>query len=278
LTLVSTKAVVARRTLRRLLAVAFALVAQVARADDRAECADAAEEGQRKRDAADLLAARELFVRCARAVCPTSVQRSCVSWLEELEPRIPSLVVGVRDAEGQDVIGARILLDGVERPVDGTAVAVNPGVHEVTVVSPTGRRTVLKVVAREGEKVRRVDVREEPRVSRSNEPLAAASSPKRGGLPMWPAFAFAGVGAAGFATYGIFDANARSTYDELRESCSPTCSPDQLSSLRTKVTISDVGLVVGISGAVLGAVWFVAALATKPATSTSLGRPYVVRF
>ena len=252
----------------------LALTASRARADERIQCAEAAEEGQSRRDQADLLAARELFVSCARASCPTSVQRSCAGWLDDVEARLPSLVVTLRDGEGRDVIGGRLLVDGKERPgqLDGTSVTVNPGVRELVAIAPSGGRTSVKLVVREGEKARLVALRAE---RAGTSPAAAGppgggTAPPRGvGAPWWPAVVLGGVSVAGFITYVALQADAHAQYRDDETTCRPTCSEDELSSLRTKVTLSNVGLGVGIGAAVLAVGWTVLHFATRPSSSAS---------
>ena len=253
----------------------LALTARGARADERVQCAEAAEEGQTRRDQADLLAARELFVFCARAPCSTSVQRSCAGWLEDVEARLPSLVVTLSDGEGRDVIGARLLVDGKERagPLDGTSITVNPGVRELVAIAPGGARTSVKLVVREGEKARHVALRaERPRTAPALAGSAGgeAARPRGNGAPWWPAVALGGVSIAGFVTFLALDANAHAEYRDYETSCSPTCSDDKLASLRTKVTLSNVGLGVGIGAAVLAIGWTVLHFATRPSPAASV--------
>lgn len=261
--------------------------APAAAGDERAACADSAEAGQTKRDEGDFLAARSLFVTCARATCPASVRSSCTTWLEQLEPRIPSVVVAVADARGRDVLGGKLLVDGREvGRVDGTAVAMNPGEHAIEVVVPSGERVSEHILARETDKARRVALvlaarAEEP--ARPRETPAAPSPPPVAGaaVPWWPAVAFAGVSVAGFVGFAVYDGKARDEYRELDATCAPSCRDDQLSSVRSKVTLSDVGLGVGIAGAALAVGWTVFHLATRPGAPppvTAWSRGPILRF
>lgn len=271
------------------LAVALAALAHAheADADERVKCAESAEEGQTKRDEGNLLAARELFVACARATCPATVQRSCAGWLVDLETRIPTIAPSLRDAEGHDVLGARLVLDGIERKgvLDGTAFAVNPGRHELTAIAPSGARVSTPVLVLEGERARPVRLTLPPpphpppppdRPDRADPAPAPATGT---GVPLWPALAFGAVSVAGFVTFGVLDSGARADYRDYEGSCSPNCSADKLSSLRTKVTLSEVGLGVGIGAAVLAAGWTVLHLVTRSSPPPArAATPFVVRF
>ncbi len=262
-----------------------------AAADERAACADAAEAGQSKRDEGDFLAARSLFVTCARASCPASVRSSCTTWLEQLEPRIPTVVVAVADERGRDVLGGRLLVDGREvSRVDGTAVAMNPGEHAIEVVVPSGERLSERILARETDKARRVALvlaargGAPPHERPPREPAPVPERPAASGaaVPWWPAVAFAGVSVVGFVGFAVYDSEARDEYRELDATCAPACRDDQLSSVRSKVTLSDVGLGVGIAGAALAVGWTLLHLATRPGAPprapTAWGRGPVLRF
>ena len=279
-----------RTALARPTALAFAIAAlagaPLARADERVKCAEAAEEGQAKRDAFDFLAARELFASCARAACPAAVQRPCAAWLVEVEHSIPTISPSLRDAEGRDVLGAKLVLDGTVRSgvIDGTAFPVNPGRHELTAIAPSGARADATVLVLEGERARpvRLALPGRPLPTAADEPRLAPSSKPReaptGGVPLWPAFAFGAVSLAGFVTFGVLDADARADYRAYEGSCSPSCSADKLSSLRTKVTLSEVGLGVGIGAAALAVGWTVLHLATRPSSPARAAAPFVLRF
>ncbi len=88
-----------------------------------------AEDGETARKAGELLRARELFAQCAARECPAMLRRDCSSWLEDAERQVPSIVLGARDAQGNDVVDARASLDGllVREHLDGNPIALDPG-------------------------------------------------------------------------------------------------------------------------------------------------------
>src|SRR5258705_13950016 len=75
-------------------------------------CIQASDEGQTARDSGNLLRARELFAQCSDPKCPTMIRRDCTSWVEKVEPQIPSIVVGAKDEQGHDVLDATVTVDG----------------------------------------------------------------------------------------------------------------------------------------------------------------------
>ena len=96
-------------------------------------CVAAAERGQQERDRAAFVEARASFRSCAADECPSLVRKDCAQWLADLETSIPSVVLGAKDARGNDVLGARILVDGrpYQEEVDsGRPIALDPGPHK----------------------------------------------------------------------------------------------------------------------------------------------------
>ena len=85
------------------------------------------------------------------------------------------------------------------------------------------------------------------------------------------AYVAAGVGAAGIATFAVFGALAHSTYDDLQNACGagpcPASRADEISSGRTRQTIANVGLAVGLVGVGAGATLFVLSLKTGTASA-----------
>src|SRR5690349_15045841 len=126
--------------MRRALLVAIPVVAVAFAAPTRAagpaeRCASSAEHGQSLRKHGKLLDARAAMHDCSRAACPRVVRDDCTTWEAQLEAAIPTLAVAVKDARGDDVTDAAILVDG--RPLDeaarGLAVELDPGEHVVRV-------------------------------------------------------------------------------------------------------------------------------------------------
>src|SRR5262249_5808473 len=100
-----------------------------------------------------LLAARDLFVRCAQSSCPAAVKRECARWLDETSAKIPTIVPVARVDGGDEIGDARVLVDGATPPerVPGAAIAVDPGAHTLPCEAPGRGPVEVRLVAREGE-------------------------------------------------------------------------------------------------------------------------------
>jgi len=232
------------------LLLAAAVSPRAAAADGTGTCVQAAHDGQRLRDVGKLGEAEEALVTCSAPTCPAVVRDYCVGWLADVRARRPSIVLGARDARGNDLYEVRVLLDGrdLATRLDGRAVAVDPGPHRLS-FEARGRRTVRQfVVIREGEKGRTiVAVFAEPDDRDSHRARAASPSRRRAG-PMLVAGGVAAAGLAGFAVFGLWGQSER---DHLADTCAPTrtCPEDEVAAARTKLVIADVSLVVGVVGA-----------------------------
>src|SRR5215475_7621018 len=96
-------------------------------ADDRAECAAAAEQGQQLRDEGKYRRAREQMLVCAREACPPPIRSDCGKWLTEVDRDAPTVVFGARDGRGSDVVDVKVSMDGqvILDRLDGKPVLVD---------------------------------------------------------------------------------------------------------------------------------------------------------
>lgn len=74
-----------------------------------------------------------------------------------------------------------------------------------------------------------------------------------------------GVGVAGIAAFTVLVLTTRARLNELRETCAPSCDPSEEGSLRTRLILADVSLVIGVAS--LGAATY---LFLRPTPSTSV--------
>ena len=226
-----------------------------ARADVRA-CIDAHSEGQVLRDQSHFLEARHRFVSCADPACPDAIRAECANLLTELERSLPTVVLAVRDAQGRDVPGVRVELDGqpLENALNGRAVSVDPGAHSFRFIAPDGRTEVIEAVALELVKGRPVEAEFDapvsalPAASSPPAPAQSATSVAPGSSHARPTLAYVlgGVGIAALAGSAVFAWSGRSQRNELSETCAPGCSDDQVSPVRTKYLLADILLGVGL--------------------------------
>lgn len=138
---------------------AAALFAGPAAADapTKQECVVANESAQDLQRSGRLLQARLQLLTCAASACPGAVRQDCADRLQAVGQALPTVVLIPKDPGGADASAAALAVDGVAQTVmlDGTAIAVDPGPHTFT-VALAGRPTVsLRLLLKEGERVRR---------------------------------------------------------------------------------------------------------------------------
>jgi hypothetical protein len=232
------------------LALAIAFGSGPARADDAVTeaCLTAHTDGQRARRAGKLLDAKRAFLACAASSCPDRVTERCVPWLADVEQRLPTIVLDVRDENDRDLAQVKVTVDGklLSDTLDGRSIPLDPGSHnfrfEASGFHPLERTFLL----REGEHSRRIDVKlgsvgKKPSTNTEN----ASSAPSSGGLP-WTFWALGGVGLVGLGAGSYFFFDGRSDVNALRDSCAPACAESDVDDARTKIRTADVFLGVGV--------------------------------
>lgn len=236
--------------------VATLVVPRAARADERVNrCADGAESGQELRDGGKLVEAREAFLACAQTSCPKAVRESCGDWLSDVERRIPSVVVSVKDVAGRDVPSVRATLDGKPLPDNVTTVAVrvNPGTHALRCEAEGFASVEQSLTLREGEGVRVVSITAPSQKVEAPPALRV----ERSGPPIVP-LAFAGLAVVSLGVFTWAGVSGANDYKQLERDCAPNCRREDLDSVRTRFVVADVALVVAVvsGGVALGTYLF----------------------
>jgi hypothetical protein len=265
------------------MALVLAASPRLARADEpsKVECVDAYMRSQELSRAGELTKARVSALLCARDPCPPVLQKDCVGWLADIDSRMPTIVVGVKDAGGQDVVDARVRIDGVEvaSRIDGHALEIDPGEHRV-VVEPVGSEPVEQViVAREGDKGRilpfkleKVGVAKLPPDQPARPvvvpilPPAPPPPPPRHPLP-WTFWTAGGVGVVAAGTFAVFGVRGLVQRSDL-DSCRPYCDADRIDRAKTSFVVADVSLVVAVVAAGVST-WILLTHPRAPVTSAS---------
>ena len=232
---------------RHALAGLFASCVLVAPARARADakqCVQQNNSGADLRDDHHALAAREQYRACvAEPECPAMVRAECDSALTDLKTSIPTLLVSVLDEQGHDVPGATLLVDGQSVALDGSALEVDPGTHELIAESGS-LSSHLQVKAIEKDANRRIEI--VLRAPKPAEPAKVAPPPvvlpKRSKMP---AYVLGGVAAAGAASFGYFALSGHTGLGHL-DQCKPYCTPDQVRSVRSKYLAADISLGVSL--------------------------------
>ena len=230
--------------------VAFTIVTALgarARADvTRQQCVDAYDRAQVLKKESKLREARETLLVCSNNACPAATRNDCVPWLAEVEAALPTASFAVRDADGKDVVGARIVIDGAfdKDASDGRAVPLDPGRHVVRVEASEGRTIEETVVLSASEKNRLVTIsltRPKPFV-----PLPPPHEPEPEPRSLVLPIVLGGIGVAGIGAAFFFGFSAKSDAEDLRKSCAPSCKDSDLDTVHTKLLASDIGLGIGV--------------------------------
>jgi hypothetical protein len=254
----------------------------------KAACIDSNTKGQDLRREGKLSAAREQFLTCASASCPSILRDDCTRRLDEVERALPTLVIDAKDAAGQDVSAVTVTVDGAHLAdkLAGAPLAVDPGEH-VFVFQVAGQAPVTRTfVLKEGER----DRRERVVVGAVPPPAIPASpagaSPGAGASPVvsneaaggqgarkWVGLTVAGIGVAGIAAGAVFGILTLSQTSQQKTDCAAAtdCNSHAQaladhSSATTDGTIATVGFIAGGALLATGAVlFFTGNTASEPA-------------
>lgn len=124
------------------------------------ECVAASEKGQRALSERRLREARDSFLVCVSESCPTVIRNDCNEWSGTVAKALPTVVFGARDGAGKDLFDVTVSMDGekIATRLDGKAVAMDPGPHELRFETPGHAPVIEKILVKEGEKSRIVNV------------------------------------------------------------------------------------------------------------------------
>jgi hypothetical protein len=246
---------------------ALVLRAVPSRADAASICVRESEEAQLARDAGQFTQARSLFVSCARPECPTVVRRDCADFLVELERRLPTVVLAVRTARGEDVADVRVTMDGrpLAERVGALAIPLDPGTHAFRFEAP-GFATVEKsVIVREGEKARQVEVTLRALVDEAatiHPPPAPPPDARATGRIPALSWVFGAAAVASGAGFGVLSLLAVDEAETLERTCAPRCSDEAIRPVETKFTVARVLGGVALASAAFAVIFY--ALREKP--------------
>lgn len=287
-----------RRLLTASLTALLSLSAASARAD-KASCVAAHVKGQQSQRAGRLTEAREAFLVCSADGCPNAVRKDCVHWVEEVSNSIPTVVLGAKDRGGRDVFDVKVTVDGAPLvdKLDGKSVAVDPGAHNFRFESPGMPPVTQKVLVKEGDRARPVDVVFEGGAPAPTPPTAkvdpkgpgkddkpggaTVTTDKKGpGILPWVVMGVGGIGVVGGAVYALTAPALPSGCDGARQTCTQFEgeSQDSFDSRRDQAgkhdTQATTGLIIAAGGGVVlaaGVVWYLVAPSSSPAPAPKRG-------
>lgn len=274
---------VVRKLALRGMAVVTALAwSAVARAQERPapaaasptkeQCADAYENGQRLRKAYQLRAAHAQLLVCAADTCPAFMKQDCARWLGEVDASTPTIVVLARDADGRALEAVHVTMDGhpLADRLDGRAIPVDPGQHDMTYQS--GDQTLTeRVVVAEGSKNQQIvadfgKLKREAAPAPAAPPSESAPASTAGMRPIpkatWVLGGIAAVGAVSFATFAILGRSV--------QSCAPDCTRSQVDDLRRDYVIADVSWITGLVAAGAALYFYLTAPTGSPPPTAAL--------
>jgi hypothetical protein len=115
--------------------------------------------GERVREAR-LKEASELYALCARTACSEDMRRECAARRAQVEADTPSLVPLVTDDAGEPRILVEVRIDGalVTSRLDGRALSVDPGKHELAFSTDAGVFATRHLMVVQGERNRAIHV------------------------------------------------------------------------------------------------------------------------
>jgi hypothetical protein len=187
-------------------------------------------------------------------------------------------VAFLRNEIGEIAIVVRVGEPGVSVSVDGRQVEVvhdpSVGLARARLWHEPGRARIRARAGQGAEQSREIGITAGTTQSVTLDLAAPASAPVAPApaadesdhsppVASWLAF---GVGGAGFVVLAIAGGLARAKMSEL-DDCRPNCTKEQTDDASTKATVANVGLVVGIAGAVVGGAIWIGAEATRSGPS-----------
>lgn len=269
-----------------------------ARADSKKECAAAYDRTQSLRESGQLRDARKQALACSASTCSAYVSKDCLQWLAEIDASLPTVVFVATDGAGADTPAVRVMVDGqtVTERLDGKAVPVDPGEHEVRFEAAGADAIEQKVMIREGEKNRTLAVsfkkappspapalspaRPPPEALAARGPDAAPKPASGGGVPVW-AWISGGVGVVALGVGAGFGVSAVRAQSELVTRCGgdPTRCPEgtraETGPLADRRNVAR-GLALGLgAAAVVGLGVAVVGIAGAPSSASSRQKRFV---
>ncbi len=264
------------RGLSGVLAAAAVLVASeaAAHADDREQCATAADQAQQLRDEGKYRRARDQLLVCARDVCPTPIKRDCLEWLTQVETTAPTVVFGAKDGS-KDLSEVKVYVDGaaVTERLDGKPVQMDLGKHTVK-FEYQGQTREEEVIIGAGLKNRNVTVTfgaPAPAGTAAGLSPTTVSPPEEKGKAgsIVPALIVGGIGVVALGSFAVFGLGGKSDVDNLEKTCKGSCAQSDVDAASSKLLIADISLGVGVVA--LGVATYLILTRTKSDSDVKVG-------
>jgi hypothetical protein len=277
--------------------VATAGAAKGARADETDACISASEKAVSQQKAEKLIDERASLSICAASSCPEAISSSCQQRLAQVKQAIPSIVFYAKDGSGHDIAAVKVTIDGAPYSdhLDGSAIVLDPGVHEVLFEAEGQPPVVQRYVLHANEQNRRetltigtapVSVAVVPMAATTAEaarPAEAGSTSGAGGgnAQRTIGLVVGGAGVAGLIAGAIFGGLSLSAHSSYEKDCGSNigapaglCNPAGVSGesdAATKGTISTVAFIAGGVALAAGAGLFLFAPKGSSAPQVGVG-------
>jgi len=213
-----------------------------------------------------LIEAKKKLVLCGGPQCPAVMTPDCQQWLSSVEASMPTVVFQVSSASGPPLKDVLLSVDGGDSvPLDGRAVAVDPGAHDVTIKANGHHPSTTHFIISEGEKLRREVVTLAPlSVFRPNDhrtlptqitpanALNAKSPTSRVTLPVL--IVTSGAVLAGISAV-YFGLEARADDRQLGK-CTPDCTREAVDHTKREYLWTNLSIGLAAAGITTAAVLF----------------------
>jgi len=247
-------------------ALTFVLLAGSAHAADKAACAAAAEAGQRLFKEHKLTAAREKLLVCSNTECPEIISKDCTQWLGEVERTVATVIVKMRDEQGQAIPDVRVTMDGAvvtEHSTDAP-IELDPGTHAFRFEHAGFEPLEQSMAIAEGKRGQELSAVMHPPKAGGDGGGGPETKPSNAGF-LAGAITATGIGLVGMGLFTGFALAGVAQQNDLKKTCAPNCTgTPELAQLNTKFTIANVSLVGGLVGLGVGVGLFVVWVVTHP--------------
>ena len=227
------------------------------RAQQVKQCFTAHEKAQEERTQSRFLDARKSLLQCSNAVCPSLVRQDCLEWYADVQRSMPSIVISAR-AGSEDITDVKVTIDGsqVATELAGHIHELDPGKHEFLLeaegLDPL-RKTIMVSVGDKGRLVVfRFPVEEESKSAVVGggvaPPPVVPTVPMHRPVQM-STYVLGGAGVLFTAGAVVSVVLAQSEESDLKGSCAPNCTDDEVSSAKTFSGLAVGSAVLALGGA-----------------------------
>ncbi len=228
-----------------------------AEAGAKKECAAAYVDAQKLKRDGGLKEAREKLILCARDECMSAVKKDCLSWLDEVNAALPSIVVVAKDASGKETLDVKVSVDEqvVAEKLDTSGIELDPGTRKLRFEMEGETPVEREIILRAGQKNKVIEIQfgagagEGVTDDAVDDGGGVAFDSKEASKKKVPTvtYVLAGVGAVALAGTAFFWLGAEGEKSDLEDSgCSPNCSQDDVDSISQKRLFGDIALGVGV--------------------------------